>query len=69
MLEYYFTNEGSKAGIEPPEGAYEDDPGIDLRALYSCVLLPRSITRVQTGVGFEIPSGFLELICNRTSGT
>jgi dUTP pyrophosphatase len=68
MLKFYFTAEGSRAGIEPPEKAYEDDAGIDLRALHSYVLPPQSITEVQTGVGFEIPSGFFGLICNRTSG-
>src|SRR5207253_11324775 len=45
-----------------------DDAGIDLRALYSCMLPPQSITQVPTGIGFEIPSGFFGLICNRTSG-
>lgn len=68
MLKYYFTAEGRRAGIEPPQRAYEDDAGIDLRAVHSCVLRPQSITEVDTGIGFEIPSGFYGLICNRTSG-
>jgi dUTP pyrophosphatase len=68
MLKYYITAEGSKAGIEPPSRAYEDDAGIDLRALYASVLPPQSVTEVKTGVGFEIPKGFFGLICNRTSG-
>jgi dUTP pyrophosphatase len=67
MLKYYFTSEALKAGIDPPIRAYQDDAGIDLRALYSCDLLPQSITQVPTGVGFEIPSGYYGLICNRTS--
>jgi dUTP pyrophosphatase len=68
MLKYYFTAEGRKAGIEPPLRAYEDDAGVDLRALYSLDLLPQSIAEVPTGVGFEIPKGCYGLICNRTSG-
>lgn len=51
-----------------PTRAYQDDAGFDLRALNSCELAPQSITQVHTGVGFEIPSGFYGLICNRTSG-
>jgi dUTP pyrophosphatase len=68
MLKYYITAEGSEAGIDPPRRAYKDDAGIDLRALYACVLPPQSVTEVKTGVGFEIPNGFYGLICNRTSG-
>ncbi len=68
MLKFYFTAEAIKAGIAPPTRAYEDDAGFDLRALYSYELAPHSITEVRTGVGFEIPSGFYGLICNRTSG-
>ena len=68
MLKYYFTAEGIKAGIPPPKRAYQDDAGFDLRALYSYELPPQSVTQVHTGVGFEIPSGFYGLICNRTSG-
>jgi dUTP pyrophosphatase len=68
MLKYYFTAEGIAAGIAPPTRAYEDDAGYDLRALHAHVLAPQTITQVPTGVGFEIPSGFYGLICNRTSG-
>ena len=68
MLRYYFTPEAIEAGIPPPRRAYQDDAGFDLRSLYSYELAPHSITQVHTGVGFEIPSGFYGLICNRTSG-
>ena len=67
MLKYYFTPEGRRAGIAPPQRAYPDDAGIDLRALYAYNLAPQSITQVHTGVGFEIQNGFYGLICNRTS--
>jgi len=68
VLKFYFTAEAISAGIGPPGRAYEDDAGFDLRALHSYDLPPQSITQVHTGVGFEIPSGFYGLICNRTSG-
>lgn len=68
ILKYYFTPEGKQAGLAAPGRAYEDDAGIDLRAMRSYDLPPQSITQVHTGVGFEIPSGFYGLICNRTSG-
>ena len=68
MIRYYFTPEAEKEGIAPPGKAYEDDAGIDLRALYACELPPQSVTEVRTGVGFEIPNGYYGLICNRTSG-
>lgn len=68
MLKYYLTEEAVRAGIKPPSRAYEDDAGFDLRALHACELPPQKITQVHTGVGFEIPSGYYGLICNRTSG-
>lgn len=68
MLKFYFTAEALAAGLMPPARAYEGDAGVDLRALHSCDLPPQSITQVATGVGFEIPSGYFGLICNRTSG-
>jgi len=68
MIKYYFTAEGRKAGIEPPGMAYADDAGIDLRSVYACDLPPQTVTEVHTGVGFELPSGYFGLICNRTSG-
>jgi dUTP pyrophosphatase len=68
MLKFYFTPEALAAGIDPPGRSYQDDAGVDLRALYDYDLPPQSITQVHTGVGFEIPSGFYGLICNRTSG-
>jgi dUTP pyrophosphatase len=67
MLKYYLTPEAVAAGIEPPARAYEGDAGFDLRALYDCDLPPHAVTRVQTGLVFEIPAGFFGLICNRTS--
>lgn len=67
-LKYYFTEEAIAAGIEPPLRAYEDDAGIDLRALRDVELAPQAVTQVPTGMGFEIPSGYYGLICNRTSG-
>lgn len=68
MLKYYFTDEGRKAGLAAPTRAYPDDAGVDLRAAHACELAPQAVTQVRTGVGFEIPSGFYGLICNRTSG-
>jgi dUTP pyrophosphatase len=68
VLKYYFTPEAVAAGITAPGRAYADDAGIDLRALHACDLPAQAITEVHTGVGFEIPSGFYGLICNRTSG-
>jgi dUTP pyrophosphatase len=68
MLKFYFTPEALAAGALPPGRSYEDDAGIDLRALHAVDLPPQAITQVHTGVGFEIPSGFYGLICNRTSG-
>lgn len=68
MLKFYFTPEAVAAGIDPPMRAYDDDAGIDLRSLYDMELAPQAVTQVRTGVGFEIPSGYYGLICNRTSG-
>jgi dUTP pyrophosphatase len=65
---FYFIPEARKAGIAPPTRAYKDDAGFDLRALHPHILPPQSITQVPTGVGFEIPTGYYGLICNRTSG-
>jgi dUTP pyrophosphatase len=68
MIRYYFTDEAIRAGLKPLTRAYEDDAGIDLRSLYTCELPPQSVSQVPTGVGFELPSGYFGLICNRTSG-
>lgn len=68
ILKFYFTPEAAAVGLDPPFRAYEDDAGIDLRSLYDVELAPQSVTQVHTGVGFEIPSGYYGLICNRTSG-
>jgi dUTP pyrophosphatase len=65
---FYLTEDAREAGIAAPTRAYEDDAGFDLRALHPHILPAQSITQVHTGVGFEIPSGFYGLICNRTSG-
>ena len=67
-ISYYLTPEAVKEAITPPSRAYENDAGIDLRALYSYELAPQSITEVRTGIGFEIPNGYFGLICNRSSG-
>jgi dUTP pyrophosphatase len=67
-LKYYLTPEAVTAGIDPPIRAYEDDAGIDLRALRDIEMPPLKVTQVPTGVGFEIPKGHYGLICNRTSG-
>jgi dUTP pyrophosphatase len=57
------------AGLEPPKRAYEGDAGLDLRLLASeeLIILPHERKPIPTGVGFEIPSGWYGLICNRTS--
>ena len=68
MLKFYFTEEGRRAGVGAPSRAYQEDAGFDLRSLRIYSLAPQSITQVHTGVGFEIPTGFYGLICNRTSG-
>lgn len=67
-LKFYMTTDAIRAGIDPPARAYDDDAGVDLRALHDVRLLPQQITQVPTGVGFEIPVGHYGLICNRTSG-
>jgi len=67
-LRFYLTDEAVEAGIQPPTRAYEDDAGVDLRALHDIELPPQRVTQVPTGVGFEIPIGHYGLICNRTSG-
>ena len=70
ILRFYLTPEAVSAGIKPPTRAYTDDAGYDLRLLASEPLLipPHERRPVPTGVGFEIPSGWYGLICNRTSG-
>jgi len=69
-LRFFMSPEAKRAGIAPPERAYQDDAGFDLRLLASepLVIAPHSRVQVPTGVGFEIPSGWYGLVCNRTSG-
>lgn len=70
QLKFYLTEEAVKAGLIPPARAYKDDAGYDLRLLASepLVIPPHERRPIPTGVGFEIPSGWYGLICNRTSG-
>jgi dUTP pyrophosphatase len=67
-LKFYFTPEAIEAGIDAPIRAYDDDAGVDLRALRDIEMPPQRVTQVPTGIGFEIPEGYYGLICNRTSG-
>lgn len=69
-LRYFLSPEAVEAGLEPPARAYQDDAGFDLRLLSSApvVIRPHERCAIPTGVGFEIPSGWYGLICNRTSG-
>jgi dUTP pyrophosphatase len=54
-------------GLPMPEGSYEDDAGIDLRARIDVTLTsvvgPKTIP---TGVAVAIPRGHLGLICSRS---
>lgn len=69
-LRYFLSPEAVEAGLEPPTRAYQDDAGFDLRLLSDApiVIRPHERCAIPTGVGFEIPSGWYGLICNRTSG-
>ena len=69
-LRYFLSAEAVEAALEPPRRAYADDAGFDLRLLSKTpiVIQPHTRYAIPTGVGFEIPSGWYGLICNRTSG-
>lgn len=70
VLHFFLSPEAQAAGIEAPRRAYVDDAGFDLRLLADAplVLRPHERKAIPTGVGFQIPSGWYGLICNRTSG-
>lgn len=69
-LRYFLSDDAVEAGLEPPRRAYADDAGFDLRLLSTepIVIQPHTRCAIPTGVGFEIPSGWYGLVCNRTSG-
>jgi deoxyuridine 5'-triphosphate nucleotidohydrolase len=69
-LRVFLTPEAVAAGLEAPRRAYDDDAGFDLRLLATepLVIPPHQHRPVPTGVGFDIPTGWYGLICNRTSG-
>ena len=69
-LRYFLSEEALNAGVQPPHRAYKDDAGLDLRLLSEdpITIRPHERCAIPTGVGFEIPSGWYGLICNRTSG-
>ena len=69
-LKYFLSPEAEGAFLESPKRAYADDAGYDLRLLSNepLIIPPHERRPIPTGVGFEIPSGWYGLICNRTSG-
>ena len=69
-LRYFLSPEAVAANIEPPKRAYADDAGFDIRLLSEkpVVIEPHQRMAIPTGLGFEIPSGWYGLVCNRTSG-
>ena len=50
-----------------PTRAHAGDAGVDLYALQDVTLTPHEPVRVQTGIAMAVPSGFVGLICDRSS--
>jgi len=68
LIKFYLTDEAKAKNLPPPTRAYADDAGFDLRILERTEIPPHERRQLATGVGFEIPSGWYGLVCNRTSG-
>lgn len=69
-LRYFLSPEAVEARLEAPRRAYADDAGFDLRLLSAepISIPPHERCAIPTGIGFEIPTGWYGLVCNRTSG-
>jgi dUTP pyrophosphatase len=49
-----------------PQFAHADDAGMDLFALERTVALPKSITRIRTGLAMEVPEGYAGLCWDKS---
>lgn len=50
-----------------PTRAYSYDAGYDLYSIEDCVIHPRNIRTIETGLAVEIPNGWVGFIKNRSS--
>lgn len=50
-----------------PTRAHSSDAGLDIKCLDNFILLPKIPTKISTGLAFEIDSGFVGLVSDRSS--
>lgn len=50
-----------------PTRAHPNDAGLDLYTIDSCTVKPGEVVKLDTGVAFEIPTGYVGIIKSRSS--